>query len=351
MESKQFIEKIKIYALISFFLPLITINLCLVVFKFLGDFSFYPNYTWDEKIIKHTPQKEYEINNDGDSWSFTNCPKYEFKKYAINTDNEIVEIKINDNPLDNTNIKFIIQEQGNTINKRCVKSQNYKYLLLTKVKILEKFLIVARKNNNYRFGKVENPYLYGEVSISRTARYYPATLIFKPFVILSALFLMLYWINNLKFFKELENKNILVKPERKFFYFGIISCIFLILHASFLGVDLESELFQKFRRVVIVTFILFEIAAQVSLTNILFKNKLELKKYINTFILKIKIAFISLILLITIVVFAFLIWGDLETSHKHVIEWNYFSALLIYYLLSRLLWSWPKTQVHTPEGA
>ena len=57
--------------------------------------------------------------------------------------------------------------------------------------------------------------------------------------------------------KELENKNILVKPERKFFYFGIISCIFLILHASFLGVDLESELFQKFRRVVIVTFILF----------------------------------------------------------------------------------------------
>ena len=93
MESKQFIEKIKIYALISFFLPLITINLCLVVFKFLGDFSFYPNYTWDEKIIKHTPQKEYEINNDGDSWSFTNCPKYEFKKYAINTDNEIVEIK------------------------------------------------------------------------------------------------------------------------------------------------------------------------------------------------------------------------------------------------------------------
>ena len=35
---------------------------------------------------------------------------------------------------------------------------------------------------------IKNPYFYGEVSISRTARYFPATMIFKPFIILSAFF-------------------------------------------------------------------------------------------------------------------------------------------------------------------
>jgi hypothetical protein len=202
-------------------------------------------------------------------------------------------------------------------------------------------MLIARNNNIGRFGNVENPYLYGEVSISRTARYFPATFIFKPFIILGAIFLFFYWLNNLNLFKELENRNILVKHSKKFFYFGVFSCVFLILHALFLGLDFESELFDKIRRVIIVLFIVFEIFAQLFLTRILFKFKEELNIYIKPLFLKIKIAFVIMIFAITFIAFAFLIWGDLDGSHKHTLEWNYFASLLFYYLLSRLLWKRP----------
>ena len=156
---------------------------------------------------------------------------------------------------------------------------------------------------------------------------------------------------NIALFKELENRNILVKPSKKFFYLGVFSCIFLVLHALFLGLDFDSELFRKIRRLIIILFIVFEISAQIFLTRILFKFREELKNYINPLFLKIKITFVTIIFAITFTVFAFLIWGDLDTSLKHVIEWNYFSSLLFYYLLSSLLWKREKTQVHTPEGA
>ena len=36
----------------------------------------------------------------------------------------------------------------------------------------------ALKNNSSGFARIKNPYFYGEVSISRTARYFPAILDF-----------------------------------------------------------------------------------------------------------------------------------------------------------------------------
>ena len=44
MSSDQFIKKIKKYSVISFALPLITINLCLVIFNLLGTVVLFPNY-------------------------------------------------------------------------------------------------------------------------------------------------------------------------------------------------------------------------------------------------------------------------------------------------------------------
>ena len=91
--------------------------------------------------------------------------------------------------------------------------------------------------------------------------------------------------------------------------------------------------------------------AQIFLTTNLFKFKKDIKNYINPLILNIKIIFVSLILFISSLIFILLIWGDLSGTVKHILEWNYFSALLAYYALSRLLWKKHKTQVHTPEGA
>ena len=162
-------------------------------------------------------------------------------------------------------------------------------------------------------------------------------------IILSAIFLLLYWRNNLALFKELENKNILGSFSKKFFYLGALSCIFLILHTLFLGLDFDSKLFTKIRRIIIIFFIVFEILAQTLLTRNLFKFKEGLKNYINPLILKLKIAFVIAILFITCLVFIFLVWGDVSGSTKHILEWNYFSALLIYHITSRLLWKKTKT--------
>ena len=63
----------------------------------------------------------------------------------------------------------------------------------------------------------------------------------------------------------------------------------------------------------------------------------------NEDFLEVKIIFVSLILFITSVIFILLIWGDLSGSVKRILEWNYFSALLGYYALSRLLWKKDKT--------
>ena len=204
--------------------------------------------------------------------------------------------------------------------------------------MLDKFLVNAKKINPSGFVNIKNPYFYGEVSISRTARYFPATLIFKPLIILSAFLLFVYWKNNLNLFSELKNKNILVNFSKKFFYFGIFSCIFLMLHAIFLGLDFDSKLFSIIRRSIIILFILFEIIAQILLTRNLFKFKEKLKEYINPLILKIKIIFVITIFFTTCAAFTILVLGDPSTEFKHILEWNYFSFLLLYYILSRLLW-------------
>ena len=123
------------------------------------------------------------------------------------------------------------------------------------------------------------------------------------------------------------------------------------MHATFLGLDFDSKLFTTMRRLIIILFILFEILAQIYLTKNLFKFREELKKYIHPLILKIKIIFVAIILFTTCVALIILVYGDPSTMFKHTLEWNYFAFLLVYYLLSRLLWKKIKTPVHTPEGA
>ena len=78
MSPDQFIKKIKKYSVISFVLPLITINLCLVLYKVLGEIDHYPNFdwsNWEEKKEIHLDIKKYNfINEDLNSFTFINCP-------------------------------------------------------------------------------------------------------------------------------------------------------------------------------------------------------------------------------------------------------------------------------------
>ena len=51
------------------------------------------------------------------------------------------------------------------------------------------------------------PYFDGEVSISRTARYFPAYLIFKPAMFLTAFLLIKYWLLNKEIIQNFEKNH------------------------------------------------------------------------------------------------------------------------------------------------
>ena len=345
MKSELFVKRIKKYSIISLLLPLIVINSCFLLYKFLGntDIYFAPQF-WDKAYTELLVDENRTIISKRKGPNFTNltdCPKYIYNEYykakkddgtfiTSTTDSIFTDYKASE-------ITYVY-EKTEILNQRCVKNNKFAYFLLSNFNSLEKILINSIKKNASGFSAIKNPYLYGEVSISRTARYYPATFIFKPFIVLSAIFLFFYWKNNLNLFNNFKDKKILVNFSKTFFYLGSLSCLFLAMHAIFMGLDFDSKLFAQIRRSIIILFIFFELAAQIFLTKHLFKYKEDIKKYINIFILKIKITFVAFVFILTIVSFSFLAFTDLSTEMKHILEWNYFSFLLIYYFLSRLLW-------------
>ena len=125
------------------------------------------------------------------------------------------------------------------------------------------------------------PYFDGGVSISRTARTYPAYLIFKPGMIFAAFLLIIYWIktnNVINYYQNLNNSNL-------FKTLGIISAVFLIIHSIFLGIKFDNDLYKFSRRFVLLSFIMFEIAAQSLLVYRFYKIKSLIQKDINNYVL------------------------------------------------------------------
>jgi len=363
MSSDRVIKKIKTYAILSFLLPLIAINLTLFSYKFLGDYEIYKGIGWNEKKIefplikKSTYDGSEAIKKLHEGWeqpkrysdakySFIDCPKFEVKAYDATTEgllehtNEnislIIKLRNNNESLNE------VYMQNNIVNKHCVKNNKTIYFFLSKFKSLEQLLINTKLGDNSGFAEVKNPYLYGEVSISRTARFFPNNLIFKPLIIFSAFLLFLYWKSNLNIFN-----NKFSKFSKKFFYFGLLSCILLTLHAIFLGVEFDIKFYEKMRRLIIILFICFEVIAQIFLTKEIYLNKEKFKNEIRLLILKTKILFVSIVFILTVISAIILVFFDPHTSFKHMLEWNYFAFLLFFYFLSFSLWKFEKSSFVT----
>ena len=188
------------------------------------------------------------------------------------------------------------------------------------------------------------PYIDGGTSISRASRTYPAYLLFKPGMIISAIFLIKYWILNNRLIKKIDSQN---NKNKYFLFFGVGSAIFLISHAIFLGVNFEFDLYKLFRRFILLGFIIFEIIAQTLLVINIFKIKNKIEKFINKKILTLKIILVSVLIVVAIFAAPFLNSTG-HTHFKHALEWNYFLGIVSFYLLTFLFWR--ETTVHTPEG-
>ena len=177
------------------------------------------------------------------------------------------------------------------------------------------------------------PYLDGSLSISRASRTFPQYLIFKPAMIITAIMLYYYWLNNNNLFNKFKSTRI----NYKFKTFGILSAIFLAIHSIFLGIKFDIQIYKLMRRVVLLSFIIFEIIAQGILVYHFFKIKNKISELINKKILILKIILVSILAAVAILSLPMLL--DKGNIHfKHALEWNYFVGVILFYLLSRLLW-------------
>tara|TARA_B100000780_G_scaffold260419_1_gene212156 strand:+ start:124 stop:819 length:696 start_codon:yes stop_codon:yes gene_type:complete len=180
------------------------------------------------------------------------------------------------------------------------------------------------------------PYLDGGASISRTVRSYPTWLIFKPSMFLTSFLLIKYWIYNREIVQYFEKDH---KYIKKFVFYGIASAIALTIHSIFLGIKFEYDLYKLFRRVIMLSFIIFEIIAQAYLVATLYSIRGKLNKLINQKILKIKLILVSLLIIVAVLCIPILSWpGNTFKFLKHALEWDYFLGVITFYLLTFLMW-------------
>ena len=185
------------------------------------------------------------------------------------------------------------------------------------------------------------PYFDGGASISRTARPYPSWLIFKPAMFLTAFFLIKYWLYNKKIIEFFNPKH---KYIKKVIFFGIASALALIVHSIFLGIKFDNDFYKLFRRVIMLSFIIFEIAAQAYLVATFYSFKDKLDNYINIKILKFKITLVTSLIIIALISIPIIsLPGDYFVGFnlkffKHALEWDYFIGVITFYLLTYFMW-------------
>ena len=185
------------------------------------------------------------------------------------------------------------------------------------------------------------PYFDGGASISRTARPYPSWLVFKPSMFLTSFLLIEYWLYNrsiIEFFHENH------KYKNKVVYFGIASAIALTIHSIFLGIKFDNDLYKLFRRVIMLSFIVFEIVAQAYLVATFYSFRDKLKNYINYKILKLKIFLVSILIIVAVISIPIIslpgndFFGFNLKFFKHALEWDYFIGVISFYFLTYLMW-------------
>ena len=158
-------------------------------------------------------------------------------------------------------------------------------------------------------------------------------LLFKPAMFITSYLLIRYWLNTKNI---INNFNKDYKNTKKIVFFGVGSAILLSIHALFLGIKFEYDIYKLFRRVVMLSFIIFELIAQAYLIKFFYEIKKDLENYINIIYLKIKRILITILIIVSIFAIPFLPFDNFKFL-KHALEWNVFLGVIIFYLLTHLM--------------
>ena len=80
MTSVNLVKMIKKYSIISFLLPLIAINSCFLIYKYLGNITHgekgirtYANLNWDKTEHTYSLEEFDQIINDHKAKTYINC--------------------------------------------------------------------------------------------------------------------------------------------------------------------------------------------------------------------------------------------------------------------------------------
>jgi len=158
---------------------------------------------------------------------------------------------------------------------------------------------------------------------------------------LTSYLLIRYWLFNrdiIKYF-EVDHKNL-----KKIVFFGIASAVALTIHSIFLGIKFDNDLYKLFRRVIMLSFIVFEIVAQAYLVATFWSFKKKLKDYINPTVLSLKIMLVSILIIVAVVSIPIIslpgddFFGIQLKFLKHALEWDYFIGVITFYLLTFFMW-------------
>ena len=153
---------------------------------------------------------------------------------------------------------------------------------------------------------------------------------------LTSYLLIKYWLYNKEIIEKLNSD---YKYLKKFVFFGVTSAIALIIHSIFLGIEFDNNLYKLFRRVIMLVFIVFEVAAQTYFVITLYSFKNRLLRFINPNVLKIKLVLVSALIIVAIICIPIISWpGDKFKFLKHLLEWDYFLAIITFYLLTFFMW-------------
>jgi len=309
----------------------------MVSFKFTHEFNHnFKEYNPGSTIKKLCNKENNYCGEDKfDRFkSLGKCYKHKIILDYIDQSGKLTNIDQKDIKNSKENI-FLNIKISNIINEHCI-SNRVKYTFYNIFPLFYESIYKLKNNKKTSLGtgEVINPLLNGETSISNIVKRFPLKYFFKPILYLSVIFMIFYWLYYNKILKEFSH----AKNNYYFFTFGILSALFLFLHVLFLGWTFESEILTKLRRILVIFFILFEILAQTFLLRKIFIIKDKINNYLNLIIVYLKLTFVTMVCLSTIIILTILIFYNLDTKFDYILEWNYFLLLLLFYFLSFLMW-------------
>ena len=349
LNLKKQINKLKNYSFLLFITPMIGLLGTLAVNNFLINFTIenpiFPFENSSKSSIICTAANDYcslfsRMRNE----KLDNCTKYSYSEHIVNNNslftaenfrskflkNDVLKEKYKDEKFE------IVFKRTNDLASNCIKNNRKYYFVYKKFPFVINFLNNIKKDKKYiaATSVPVYPFFYGETSISNIVKRYPINYLFKPIMFLSSILMFLYWKSNNIIFNTVLNRD----KKNKFFIYGTFSSIFLFFHVLFLGVEIDNSIFKMLRKVIIISFILFEVMAQYNLVKTIYNYKSDFLNFIRPSIFKIKILLVSFILIATAVIIFILAIFDLTKSFDYFLEWNYFIILLFFYLLSSIMW-------------